>query len=58
MQVSSIKILLLNCKQNCNAIGLTGADGNVIQAHKRGSKAPSPLGEGLGVRWTMALLEM
>lgn len=33
---------------NCNAIGLTGADGNVIQAHKRGSKAPSPLGEGVG----------
>ena len=33
---------------SCNAIGLTGADGNVIQAHKRGSKAPSPLGEGVG----------
>lgn len=33
---------------NCNAIGLTGADGNVIQAHKRGSKAPSPLEEGVG----------
>jgi acetylglutamate kinase len=33
---------------SCNAIGLTGADGNVIQAHKRGSKAPSPLEEGVG----------
>ncbi len=31
---------------NCNAIGLTGADGNVIQAHKRISKA-SPIGGGL-----------
>lgn len=29
---------------HCNAIGLTGADGNVIQAHKRGSN--SPLGAG------------
>jgi len=34
---------------DCNAIGLTGADGNVIQAHKRGGfKAPSPIGEGVG----------
>ena len=32
---------------NCNAIGLTGADGNVMLAHKRGSKALS-FGEGLG----------
>lgn len=32
---------------NCNAIGLSGADANVIQAHKRGSKALS-IGEGLG----------
>ncbi len=29
---------------NCNAIGLTGADGNVIKSHKRG--ANSPLGDG------------
>lgn len=29
---------------NCNAIGLTGADGNAILAHKRGSN--SPLGVG------------
>ena len=32
---------------NCNAIGLCGADGNLIQAHKRASKALS-FGEGLG----------
>lgn len=31
---------------HCNAIGLTGADGNAIQAHKRISKA-SPSGGGL-----------
>ena len=30
---------------NCNAIGLTGADGNAILAHKRG--ANSPLGGGI-----------
>jgi acetylglutamate kinase len=29
---------------NCNAIGLSGADGNVIKSHKRGSN--SPLGAG------------
>ncbi|MEP6681665.1 MAG: acetylglutamate kinase [Parafilimonas sp.] len=32
---------------NCNAIGLTGADGNIIPAKKRAPKALS-LGEGLG----------
>jgi acetylglutamate kinase len=32
---------------HCNAIGLTGADGNAILAHKRGSKTLSK-GEGLG----------
>lgn len=32
---------------NCNAIGLCGADGNLIQSHKRGAKALS-FGEGLG----------
>lgn len=33
---------------NCNAIGLSGADGNAIQAHKRGTvKVHPPLGEGI-----------
>src|SRR5690242_11854270 len=32
---------------NCSAIGLCGADGNLIQSHKRGAKALS-FGEGLG----------
>ncbi len=29
---------------NCNAIGLTGADGNAILAHKRGANSPSGVG--------------
>ncbi len=32
---------------NCNALGLTGADGNLLQAHKRTSKVLS-IGEDLG----------
>src|SRR3954452_11883667 len=32
---------------NCNAVGLSGVDGNLIQSHNRGGKALS-FGEGLG----------
>jgi acetylglutamate kinase len=36
MPDTSIKILLHSLQSNgCNAIGLSGADGNLIQAHKR-----------------------
>ena len=44
--INKIIVSLLQ-SNNCNAVGLTGADGNLIQAHKRTSKVLS-FGEDLG----------